>query len=88
MSFRRAQLSFADFSKASSKTQAFIPRTRHGSDLRKGLRKLARPIDTKKALHLTFRSEKARGRWSLLKPENRYRIEKFIETLAERNPGW
>jgi REP element-mobilizing transposase RayT len=46
--------------------KAFVPRLEHGGAIRKGLRKLARPIDPKRPMHLVMRAEVARGRLSLL----------------------
>ena len=37
----------------------------HGGEIRKGKRKEARPIATKRAMHLTLRSSRAKGRFSL-----------------------
>jgi REP element-mobilizing transposase RayT len=43
------------------------PRTEHGGDVRKGRRKLQRPFDPKRPLHITARSDRARGSRSLLR---------------------
>lgn len=50
------------------KNPSFEPYKRlcHGGDIRKGKRKLARPFDRKRAMHLVLRSEEAKGGRSLL----------------------
>ena len=49
-----------------------------GGDLNKGKRKTARPITTKKPMHLVFRSDYAKGELSLL------RHEKLIKTVLTK----
>jgi len=60
-------------------------RTRHGGDLRKGQRKLWRPFDPRRPLHLTLRSERAKGHWSLLDCKNERRIRHLVYRFAEKN---
>lgn len=60
------------------------PRTEHGSDIRKGRRKLARPFDSKKFLHMVLRSKRARGIWSFLRNKNEKKIQKLIFEKADR----
>ena len=66
---------------------AFLPysRTEHGGELRKGHRKLYRPFDPKRPLHLTLRSGRARGDWSLLDQKNERRVRHLIYRFAEKN---
>ncbi len=52
------QLRFSNFHPA---------RLAHGGDIRKGRRKLARPFDRKRPLHLVMRSTRARGNGSMLR---------------------
>jgi REP element-mobilizing transposase RayT len=59
-------------------SQTFKPRLEHGGAIRAGKRKLSRPIDPKRAMHLVMRAEVAKNRLSLL-PHAR-----AIETLARR----
>jgi len=54
---------------------------KHGGDLRVGRRKVARPIATKRNMHLTLRSSKARGRLSLL--TKRKQVEEIIQKYAK-----
>jgi REP element-mobilizing transposase RayT len=81
---RARQLSFADLQKA-SKTEKLSRRTRHGNEIRKGLRKLHRPVDSTKPLHLVFRSERAKGNWSLRRFKHIEHIRKLTYALAEKN---
>lgn len=56
----------------------------HGSNLRQGKRKIARPIDPKRAIHIVLKSNKARGACSLLQPKRAKRIDDLIEKSAIR----
>jgi REP element-mobilizing transposase RayT len=92
---RKSQLSFADLAQSGTraqggeltrtKAQAFTPRTRHGGDLNQGRRKTARPLDTRKPIHLVFRSERARGKWSLKQFKHSTQIEKLTRSLAKKH---
>ncbi|MEK7689529.1 MAG: transposase, partial [Bdellovibrionota bacterium] len=42
----------------------------HGGDESKGRRKVFRPLATKRPLHITFKSSRAIGGWSLLRKPN------------------
>jgi REP element-mobilizing transposase RayT len=81
---RTRQLSFADLKKT-SKNEEFSKRTIHGHDLHKGRRKLFRPMDPKKTLHLVFRSERAKGNWSLRRFKHIEHIKRLTYFLATRN---
>jgi REP element-mobilizing transposase RayT len=81
---RARQLSFADINKT-SKTEELSQRKRHGHDIRKGRRKLSRPIDPRKPLHLVFRAERAKGAWSLRRFKHIEHIKKLTYFLAKRN---
>jgi REP element-mobilizing transposase RayT len=48
-------------------TEAELSRTSHGGDLRRGRRKLERPVSTRRPMHLVLTSRRARGAWSLRK---------------------
>ena len=56
----------------------------HGGDLRRGKRKIIRPIDPKQAIHVVMRSSRACGRYSLLHPKHCNRIHAFTEKIALR----
>jgi len=58
-------------------------RAAHGSDLNRGKRKTARPFSHKHAIHLVFRSSRARGSWNLLIPKNARTITKILETCSK-----
>lgn len=56
-----------------------------GAHLKKSHAKKARPIAIKKTMHLTLRSSKARGEYSLRLNKDRIRrIEKVVRTQAQR----
>lgn len=78
------QLSFLDLSK-NSKTEDFSRRTIHGHETQKGRRKLFRPLDTRKPLHLVFRSDRAKGPWSLKRFKHIEQIRRLTYTLARKN---
>ncbi|MDR3607597.1 MAG: transposase [Oligoflexia bacterium] len=59
-------------------------RTEHGGSIRQGRRKLARPLDPKRPLHLVLRSEKAQGKLSLLYGQNWRKIEYLTARLSRR----
>src|SRR5476649_1626937 len=61
-----------------------LPRFEHGGGIRKGKRKLSRPFDSKKTLHLTLRSAKAKGSWSFLKNRHEKLIQKLVYHYADR----
>ena len=56
----------------------------HGGQLRQGRRKIARPIDPKRPLHLVLRSTKARGEWSMLRPQNEHRVRRIVDETASK----
>ena len=64
--------------------QDFKKRREHGGDIRAGKRKLARPFDPAKALHLVLHSNKAKGEWSFLKRRNENKISRLIYTFAAK----
>src|SRR5690606_1064530 len=50
-----------------------------------GKRKLERPLDPKRPLHVTLKSTRARGPWSLLNPRHRYCIEDRLHATARKH---
>jgi REP element-mobilizing transposase RayT len=60
------------------------PRTQHGGSLRAGKRKLARPIDPKRPLHLVMRASAARGKRSMLAPTHAKRVDALVRKYAGR----
>jgi REP element-mobilizing transposase RayT len=48
-------------------------RAEHGGSVRRGRRKIARPISTRHPLHVVLRSTRARGAWSLRRADARLR---------------
>ncbi len=66
---------------------ALIPQsssTEHGGDVRRGKRKIRRPIVTKTPMHVTFRSTRARGAWSFTSGVNRIRVSELAYETAQR----
>ena len=59
-------------------------RVDHGGDIGKGRRKGPRPFSQKNAIHVVFRSVKARGQWSLLTRRNESLVERLLKTCAKR----
>ncbi len=57
----------------------------HGGDIRKGKRKIARPFDPKKPMHLVFRSTRARGVRSMLHPKNKKRVDVLVKSVARKS---
>jgi REP element-mobilizing transposase RayT len=60
------------------------PSLEHGGDVRAGRRRVARPIDTKKPLHVVLRSSRARRAWSMLHPDFAAPIRRKAGSLARR----
>jgi REP element-mobilizing transposase RayT len=63
----------------------YARRSEHGGDIRRGKRKLARPFDPKRALHLTLRAERAKDEWSMLRIEKARAIRTLVWKLAAQN---
>jgi hypothetical protein len=49
------------------RVQIELTRTQHGGDVRRGQRKLERPVSTRRPMHLVLTSHRARGPLSLRK---------------------
>jgi REP element-mobilizing transposase RayT len=60
------------------------PYLSHGGDVAERKRKVARPWDSKKPVHVVLRSSLARGPWSLRGAEIAGQIENLARTLARR----
>ncbi len=58
-------------------------RLTHGGEKSKGKRKLRRPLATKKWIHLVLKSDKARGKLSMLAKANAKWIDGLIKLKAE-----
>ena len=58
------------------------PSARHGGSKARGRRKTARPIATKKSMHVILKSDRASGGWALDK--YRKEIEALIDRLGKR----
>ena len=56
--------------------------TAHGGEIRTGKRKVARPICTKRPLHLVLKSSRAKGPWSF--HQHKDAIKKLLKTSARQ----
>jgi hypothetical protein len=65
-----------------AKLQDHARRIEHGGDKRKGRRKLARPIDPKRPMHVVLHASRAKGDWSMLRLQNERAIKRIIWTAA------
>jgi hypothetical protein len=69
---------------------SFLPRiglsqsTAHGGDIGRGKRKIARPFDPRRPMHLVLRSSRATGEWSFLRPRHRDRVDRLIARIAAK----
>lgn len=65
---------------------SFLPKIdlRHGGDIRPGKRKVRRPFDPKRPMHVTLRSDRARGPWSMLKPQNKGKVLQILDAASEK----
>jgi REP element-mobilizing transposase RayT len=59
-----------------------LTRTEHGGDVRRRCRKLARPVSTRRPMHVTLSSEKARGAWSMRKHDGA--VKEALRACARR----
>jgi hypothetical protein len=60
------------------------PRQEHGGFIRKGKRKLARPFDAKRPVHLVLKSSRAKGSLSLQRPTNEKTLSKRVYGFAPK----
>jgi hypothetical protein len=60
------------------------PATDHGGSIRKGKRKIQRPFDRKRPMHLVLRSSRATKNWSFLHRRNKGAIHGLVLDLAEK----
>jgi REP element-mobilizing transposase RayT len=56
----------------------------HGGDIGRGKRKITRPFDPKRSMHVVLRSSQAQGKWSFLAKSNRTRIEVLVQVTAKK----
>lgn len=59
-------------------------RLSHGGEIRRGKRKLARPVATKRPMHLVLKATAARGGWSFLTRKNSAIVRDLISRHSER----
>lgn len=65
-------------------TKKRYSRTKHGGDINKGKRKLERPLSTKHVIHLTLKSDKAKGALSFLTFKNQNLVREIIREKAKK----
>jgi REP element-mobilizing transposase RayT len=63
-------------------THRDLARTEHGGDIRRGRRKLERPVSTRRPMHLTLHSKRASGTWSMLR--HRRGVHEALRACARR----
>jgi hypothetical protein len=78
---KKTQLSLFDYHKTAA-TKAKYGRTWHGGAESKGHRKNYRPLAEGKWIHLTLKSEKAKGPWSFLTPKNQALVTEILKSKA------
>jgi REP element-mobilizing transposase RayT len=61
---------------------AELARTEHGGALRRGRRKLERPVSTRRPMHVVLASKRAQGDWSLRKHARS--VRSTLRALAQR----
>jgi REP element-mobilizing transposase RayT len=59
-----------------------LVRTAHGGAVRRGRRKLERPVSTRRPMHVVLSSERARGPWSLRRHE--HSVRDALRKMAHR----
>jgi REP element-mobilizing transposase RayT len=62
--------------------QIELARTQHGGDVRRGQRKLERPVSTRRPMHVVLASRRARGPWSLRKHDRV--VREVLRRMARR----
>ena len=62
----------------------FKPRLEHGGAIRRGRRKLARPMDPKRPLHIVMRALQARGPRSMLTRANSQKVDALVHRYARQ----
>jgi REP element-mobilizing transposase RayT len=60
------------------------PSLEHGGDVRRGKRKIARPLNTRLPVHVVLRSSRAKREWSMLRSAVAARIRRTVHRQARR----
>jgi REP element-mobilizing transposase RayT len=60
-----------------------LTRSEHGGTVRRGRRKLARPVSTRGPMHVVLSSERARGPWSMRRHERA--VKEALRAMARRH---
>lgn len=56
----------------------------YGGSARKGRRKVRRPFDRRRSMHIVMRSSRAKGAWSFLNPRHKLEIHGILIRLCEK----
>ena len=67
-----------------SKSEHLANRMSHGGEASKGRRKLVRPLDRNKPVHVIFKSSLAKGQYNLLNVRRRLKIDALIRQPAKK----
>jgi REP element-mobilizing transposase RayT len=67
------------------KQMKFSTRLDHGGEIGLKKRKTRRPFDHKRALHVVMRSTRARGEWSMLRPQNARKVKQVVNEAARKH---
>jgi REP element-mobilizing transposase RayT len=59
-----------------------LARTQHGGDVRRGQRKLERPVSTRRPMHVVLKSHRAAGPWSLRRHDRT--VREVLRRMARR----
>ena len=59
-----------------------LARTQHGGDVRRGQRKLERPVSTRRPMHVVLKSHRATGPWSLRRHDRT--VREVLRRMARR----
>jgi REP element-mobilizing transposase RayT len=62
--------------------QIELARTQHGGEVRRGQRKLERPVSTRRPMHVVLTSHRARGPWSLRRHDRA--VRDVLRRMARR----
>jgi hypothetical protein len=60
-----------------------LTRNEHGGTVRQGRRKLARPVSTRRPMHVVLSGERARGPWSVRRHERA--VKEALRAMARRH---
>jgi REP element-mobilizing transposase RayT len=71
-------------SKGTEVLKDFKSRVAHGGSLGLGQRKLHRPLDIRRPIHLILKSSQAKGTWSFMRPNNMKLIDRILFKVSSQ----